>query len=107
QREHALDAFAVRNLSHGKALVQSAAGTADAHALVSLDAALVAFDHFDVNQHGVARREIGNVLAGGELLDLLFFELLNEVHGLTLRRQRQQPARGLVWSEWVGRPYRT
>src|SRR5580704_649604 len=81
QWEHALDAFAVRNLAHGEALVDAAAGTADAHALVGLDAALVAFDHLDVDQHGVARREIGNVLAGRELLDLLFIDLLDDVHG--------------------------
>ena len=83
--------------------LQAGAGAADADALVGLDAALVAFHHLDVDQHGVARREVGNVLAGREFLDLLFIDLLDDVHGLILRRQRQQPARGLVWSEWVGR----
>ena len=55
--------------------LSAAAGAADADALVGLDAGLVAFDHLDVDEHGVARLEIGNFLAGGELLDLLFFEL--------------------------------
>src|SRR5450631_242341 len=102
EREHALDAFAVGNLADGEVLVDPAAGAADAHTLVGLDAALVAFHHLDVDQHGVARREVGNILAGREFLDLLFVDLLDDVHGLSLRRQRQQPARGLIWSEWVG-----
>src|ERR1019366_5105415 len=42
QREHALDALAIRNLAHGEVLVQPGARAADAHALVGLDAALVA-----------------------------------------------------------------
>src|SRR4029077_17423446 len=81
EREYALDAFAVGNLAYREVLVDAAAGAADAHALVGLHAALVAFDHLDVDQHGVARREVGNLLAGRELLDLLFFDLLNDVHG--------------------------
>src|SRR6185437_411607 len=86
EREHALDAFAVGNLADGEILVQSAAGTADAHALIGLDAASLAFNHLDVHQDGVAGAELGEFLARRELLDLLFIELLDEVHGSNLRR---------------------
>src|SRR6476659_7050247 len=94
EREHALDALAVRDLAHGEVLVQPAAGAADTDAFIGLDAGALALDHLDVHQHGVARAEIRDVLAGRELLDLLLFELLDEVHGACLRRQRQHPARG-------------
>src|SRR3954463_5933483 len=33
-REHALHALAVRDLAHGEALIDAAAGTADTHALI-------------------------------------------------------------------------
>src|SRR5689334_15701973 len=61
QRKHALDAFAVRNFAHGEVLVEPRTGAADADALVGLDAAALAFDHLDVDQHGVARLELGNL----------------------------------------------
>src|SRR5437660_9034913 len=81
QREHALDALAVGDLADREALVQAMAGAADADALVGLDAGAFAFDHLDVDDHGVARLEVRNGLAGGELLGLLLVERLNEVHG--------------------------
>src|ERR1051326_7595282 len=81
QRKHALDALAVGNLADREALVQAMAGAADADALVGLDAGAVAFDHLDVDDHGVARLEVRNGLAGGELVGLLLVERLNEVHG--------------------------
>ena len=37
--------------------------------------------HLDVDDHGVARLEIRDVLAGGELVALLLLDLLNDVHG--------------------------
>ena len=40
-----------------------------------------ALDHLDVDEDGVAGLKVGNLLAGGKLFDLLFFELLNEIHG--------------------------
>src|SRR4051794_29218239 len=58
EREYALDAFAVRNLAHGEILLEARAGTADADALVGLDAAALAFDHLDVDDHRVAGTEI-------------------------------------------------
>src|ERR1044071_3700867 len=67
EREHALDALAVRNLAHGEVLVQSAPGAANADAFISLHARLVAFHDLDVNQHGVARLKVGNGLSGREL----------------------------------------
>ena len=81
EREHALDALAVGNLADREVLLDAAAGAADADALVGLDAGALAFDHLDVDDHGVARLEVRNVLAGGELVELLLLELLNEVHG--------------------------
>src|SRR4051794_17333778 len=44
-REYALDAFAVGNLANGEALVEPAAGAADAHAFIGLHAGALAFDH--------------------------------------------------------------
>src|SRR5262249_406073 len=72
-REHALHPFAVGNLAHRKALVDSRAGAADTDPFISLHAGTVAFHHLDVDDHGVAGREIGNLLAGGKLVVLLFF----------------------------------
>src|SRR5258707_9990448 len=48
-REYALDAFAVGNLANGEALVEPAAGTADADAFIGLHAGALAFDHLDVD----------------------------------------------------------
>src|SRR5712692_7165558 len=79
--EHALDALAIGDLAHGEVLVEAGAGAADADALIGLHAAALALDHLDVDQHRVAGLEIGDVLAGGKLGDLLFFERLNEIHG--------------------------
>src|SRR6185369_6780195 len=53
-REDALDAFAVGDLADGEALVEPAAGTADADAFIGLHAGALAFDHLDVDDHGVA-----------------------------------------------------
>ena len=76
-----------------------AAGAADADALVGLHAAALAFDHLDVDDHGVARREVGNVLAGREFLDLLFFELLDDVHGeISVGSASIRRALSLCWS---------
>src|SRR6059058_1351892 len=61
-REHAFHALAVGNLSHREALVEPAAGTADADAFIGLHARAVAFDHLDVDDHGVAGSEFRNLL---------------------------------------------
>src|SRR5262245_24150189 len=80
EREHALDALAIRNLPHGEVFVKAVPGATNAHAFVGLHAGALALDHLDVHDHSVARREIRNVLAGGQLFDLLLLELLNQVH---------------------------
>src|SRR4051812_4955180 len=80
QREHALHALAVGNLADREALVQAMAGAADADAFVGLDAGALAFDHLDVDDHGVARLEVRNGLARGEPFGLLLVERLNQVH---------------------------
>src|SRR5262249_29937912 len=101
---------AVGNLAHRKALVDSRAGTADADPFISLHAGTVAFDHLDIDDHGVAGRKIGNLLAGGKLVVLLFFELLDEVH-CNLHRRRAQPTVGgsrllLPSHRGIGGPYK-
>src|SRR6516225_230289 len=81
KRKHALHAFAIGNLAHGEILVEARARAADTNALISLDAGAVALDHLDIDEDRVARREIRDLLAGGKLLNLLFLELVNQIHG--------------------------
>src|SRR5262245_40132108 len=81
EREHALNAFAVGDLAHREVLVEAVAGAADAHALISLHTGALALDDLHVHDDRVARSEFRNVLAGGQLFDLLVLELLYEVHG--------------------------
>src|SRR5262249_30266759 len=81
QRKHALHAFAVGNLAHGETLVEARPRTGDANAFIGLDARALALDHLDVDEDGIARRKIRDLLAGGKLCDLLFLELLNQIHG--------------------------
>src|ERR1700682_5739519 len=64
-REYAFHALAVGNLAHRETLIESAAGAADADAFIGLHAPAVAFDHLDVDDHGVAGSEFRNGLAGG------------------------------------------
>src|SRR5882724_6508842 len=110
-REYAFDAFTVGDLAHRKTLVEPAAGTADADAFIGLHARAVAFDHLDVDDHGVAGSEFRNRFAGGQFFELLFFELLNEVHGGFSIGGAPQPrnARGLarvfVYPARIWRPY--
>src|SRR5262245_1592597 len=78
--EHALHAFTIGDFADGEVLVQPTSRAADANALIGLHAALVAFDNLHVDENGVARLEIRNLLAGRKLLDLLFFQLLYNVH---------------------------
>src|SRR5690349_15326735 len=54
EREHALDAFAVGDLTNREALVEAAAGTGDADALVGLNAGTLAFLHLHVDDDGIA-----------------------------------------------------
>src|ERR1700716_2745165 len=83
KRKDALDAFPIGDLADREVLVQPAAGAADAHALIGLHARALALDHLDVDDDRVPRAEIGDFLAGGKLRHLLFFELLNHIHGIS------------------------
>src|SRR6516164_9921103 len=78
--EHTFHAFAIGDFADREALIEPGAGTPDADAFIGLHARAVAFHHLDVDDHGVARSEVRNILAGGHFFELLFFELLNEVH---------------------------
>src|SRR5262249_54515664 len=103
EREHALDAFAVRNLAHREALVEAAARARDAHALIGLHAGALALDHLHVDHHRVARREVRNFLVGGEFGDLLLLELLQKVHGFSpaaAPRAGRSGGRGSM--DWAG-----
>ena len=79
--EDALDALAIGDLAYREILVDPATGAADAHALISLHAGALALDHLDVDAHGVAGTELGDLALLGERRNLLFFELLDDVHG--------------------------
>src|SRR5262245_48995472 len=81
ERKHALHTLAIGNLAHGEVLVETVPGAADTHAFVGLHAGALALDHLDVDHHRVARGKIRNVLAGGQLFDLLLLELLDQIHG--------------------------
>src|ERR1700734_3057483 len=56
--EHALDAFAVRDLTHGERRVQSATADGDDNALVSLNALTVTLNDLHLHDHGVAGLEV-------------------------------------------------
>src|SRR6201991_826733 len=60
--EHAFHAFTVGNLAHREALVEPGAGAADADAFIGLHAGAFAFDHLDVDDHGIAGPELRNHL---------------------------------------------
>src|SRR5262245_27598401 len=81
EREHPLHPLAIGDFPHREILVEAGAGAADADPLIGLNAGTLAFHHLDVHEHRIARRKIGNFLAGGKLCDLLFFELLDQIHG--------------------------
>src|SRR5436190_11040942 len=83
EREYALDPLTVRNLAHREALVDAATRARDAQALIGLYARALALDDLHVDDQRVAGREIRDYLAGGELFDLLLFNLLQQVHGLS------------------------
>src|ERR1700676_1367798 len=109
-REYPFHAFAIGNLAHREILVEPAAGAADADASIGLRARWVAFDHLDVDDHGVAGSEFRNGFAGGQFFELLFFELLNEVHrkfsiGGAPQPERARAARVFVYP--VARTHRS
>src|SRR4029450_11973412 len=93
EREDALDAFAERNLADREVRVHALVGAGDAHALVHLDAAAVAFDDFHADAQRVAGAEFGDILAIAERGNRLRLEHLDKVHCLNcliLRAARQR-----------------
>src|SRR6266576_546277 len=76
--ESALDALARGHLAHRERGIDAAVPLGDHHALVGLHALALAFDDADVDDHGVARGELGKLLP--HALDFFLFELLNDVH---------------------------
>src|SRR5688572_22803115 len=60
--KHALDAFAVRNLSDRKRRVEPPVPFRDHDAFVGLQPLAIAFRHAYLHDDGVARRKVGNVL---------------------------------------------
>src|SRR5690349_12162253 len=76
--EGALDALARGDLAHDEGRVEAAVALGDHHALESLHALSLAFDHVDVDEHRVAGREVRNVLA--QLLDLFLLDRLDQIH---------------------------
>src|SRR5581483_4011181 len=76
--EHALHAGAMRHLAHGEGRMQAAIALGDHDALERLHALAVAFLHLDVDDHGIAGAELGQLAA-----HLRGFELFNDlVHGI-------------------------
>src|SRR5688500_7279650 len=62
-REDALDSNSIRDLAHGKRLVDAGAATGDAHALERLEPLLVTLLHADVHAQGVTGAERRDVRA--------------------------------------------
>src|SRR6266436_2659257 len=81
ERKDALHALAVGDFADRETLIEPAARARDADALIALYARALALDHLDVDEHRVARRKVRDVLARGEFCNLLFLELLNQIHG--------------------------
>src|SRR5260221_10524226 len=76
--ESALDTLARGHLAHGERGIDAAVLLGDHHAFVGLHALALAFDDADVDDHRVARGELGKLLP--HALDFFCFELLNDVH---------------------------
>src|SRR6266513_788098 len=76
--EGALDALPRGHFAHGERGIDPAIPLGDHHALVGLHALALTFDHADIDDHRVARRELGEFLP--HALDFFLFELLNDVH---------------------------
>src|SRR5690606_1983698 len=78
QLEGPLDALARGDLAHGERGIQATVATGNDHALVRLDPLARTLDDIDVHDDGIARREVGDVLA--QAGDFLLFEQLDDVH---------------------------
>jgi hypothetical protein len=71
QLEGALHAFAAGDLAHDEAAVQAAVALGDDHAFVGLHALARAFDDVHVDDHRVARGEVGDLAVQASDLFLL------------------------------------
>jgi hypothetical protein len=89
--ERSLDAFAARDLAHDERRIEAAVALGDDHAFVGLHALALAFDDVDVDDHGVARREIRHRLA--QTGHFFLFQRIDDVHVLLL----DQWFRPLAW----------
>src|SRR2546421_585897 len=76
--ESALHALARGHLTHRERGIDAAVPLGDHYALVGLHALALALDDADVDDHRVARGELGELLP--HALDFFLFELLNDVH---------------------------
>src|SRR5258708_12843792 len=77
ERENAFHPLAVGDLAHREILVEPGAGAPDAHALVSLDARALAFNHLLVAHNGIAPPQSPNTLSAPTLPPLPLFHLFN------------------------------
>src|SRR6185437_15193496 len=83
EREDALDALAIRDLAQGEVRVDPGILAGDAYPLESLDALALAFDDPHADAHRVAGLERRDRPLAGQLVDLLGFELLQQIHRST------------------------
>ncbi len=79
-REHTFHAFAIRDLADSEAFHQPTAGAGDHHTFIGLKAFFFAFADLDPDLDGIAMGEFGDGAFCNERIELLFFELLDNVH---------------------------
>src|SRR5690349_10286143 len=84
--EHALDAFAVRNLAYGERGVEAAVALRDHHAFVGLGAFAVAFLHLHLHDDSVARVEVWDLARRTRLFDFLN-DAVSHVRHLRVQRE--------------------
>src|ERR1700682_1199339 len=89
--EGALDALARGNLAHDERRVEAAIALGDHHPFECLHALSLAFDHVDVHQHGVARREVRDVLR--QALDLFLLDGSDPIHVQLLYSRWNSPSK--------------
>src|SRR5438270_3329865 len=85
EREDALHALAVGNLAQGKVRVDAGVFARDANAFEGLDALALALHDPEHHAHRISRLEFRHRPVGGELFDLLAFDLLKKIHPSTSR----------------------
>src|SRR5574340_1405633 len=80
--ESTLDAFAGRNLAHGKSGVEATVTLGDDNTFIGLQTLAGTFLHFHLDNDGVAGCEVGEGFA--EPGDFFLFELFDDVHDVSL-----------------------